>query len=71
VTAASLKTALGKADVAGFLGPAVNCAKRPFGALEPAACNADMLMFKVTVGANGPVRTLVGTGWLNTAGLLG
>jgi len=71
VTAASLKTALGKADVAGFLGPAVNCAKRPFGALEPAACNADMLMFKVTVGASGPERQLVGTGWLNTAGLLG
>ena len=55
----------------GFLGPAVNCAQRPFGALEPAACNADMLMFKVTVGASGPVRTLVGTGWLNTARLLG
>ncbi len=71
VTAATLKTALGKADVPGFLGPPVNCAQRPFGALEPAACNADMLMFKVTVGANGPVRTLVGTGWLNTAGLLG
>lgn len=71
VTAASLKAALGKADVPGFLGPPVNCAVRPFGALEPAACNADMLMFKVTVGPDGPVRTLVGKGWLNTAGLLG
>ena len=71
VTASSLKAALGQADVPGFLGPPVNCAKRPFGALEPAACNADMLMFKVGVGTNGPVRTLVGKGWLNTAGLLG
>jgi branched-chain amino acid transport system substrate-binding protein len=71
VNAASLKAALAKADVPGFLGPRVNCAQRPFGALEPAACNAQMLMFKVTVGASGPERQLVGTGWLNTAGLLG
>ncbi|MGH9046548.1 MAG: hypothetical protein ACRDVW_04455, partial [Acidimicrobiales bacterium] len=62
-----LLAALKTADVAGFMGPTVDCAANVFGATEPAGCNAKLLLLKVVATKHGPVRKLMESGYDNTA----